>query len=179
MARRSGEAERTDTAARESATAETDAVFLASQRTSACVAISVAVAWFAAARWSLMEAGNLRRNNARKRESGAEVSNLSDSISAIIAEGILNPKIRKFDGNMGNGRGGERGGDRDRDLRLKGCGGGGVSHPKRNENCGLELEKAEAAAENEEPKDYLTCPRNGETVAGVKLDNNTASRKRK
>jgi hypothetical protein len=34
-----------------------------------------------------MAAGNLRRNNARKRESGAVVSNLSASISAIIAEG--------------------------------------------------------------------------------------------
>jgi hypothetical protein len=31
---------------------------------------------------------------------------------------------------------------------------------------------------NEEPKDYLTCRRNGETVAGVKLDNNTASKKK-
>jgi hypothetical protein len=40
------------------------------------------------------------------------------------------------------------------------------------------LAKAAAAAENEEPKDYLTCRRNGETVAGVKLDNNTASKKK-
>jgi uncharacterized membrane protein len=45
-----GEAERTDTAARESETAETDAVFLVSQRISAWVDISVAVVWFAAAR---------------------------------------------------------------------------------------------------------------------------------
>ncbi|MFN9909697.1 MAG: hypothetical protein ACK56F_26870, partial [bacterium] len=65
MARRSGEAERTETAARESVTAETDVVFLASQRTSACVAISVAVAWFAAERWSLIDGGNLRRNRVR------------------------------------------------------------------------------------------------------------------
>jgi hypothetical protein len=65
----------------------TDEVFLASQRISTCAAISVAVVWFAAERWSLMAAGNLRRNNARKRESGAVVSNLSASISAIIAEG--------------------------------------------------------------------------------------------
>jgi hypothetical protein len=68
---------------------------------------------------------------------------------------------------MGHGRGGgrlggERGGDSGRDLRLQCCGGLGVSHPKRNKNCGLELEKAAEAAENEEPKDYLTCRRNGE-----------------
>ena len=82
MARRLGEAERTETAARESVTAETVAVLLASQRISACVAI----------RWSLMEAGNLRRNNAKKRESGAVVSNLRESISAIIAEGRRSPR---------------------------------------------------------------------------------------
>jgi hypothetical protein len=92
LARRLGEAERTETAARESVTAETDVVLLASQRISACVAISVAVVWFAAARWSLMEAGNLRRNNAKKRESGAVVSNLRESISAIIAEGRRSPR---------------------------------------------------------------------------------------
>jgi hypothetical protein len=120
---------------------------------------------------------------------------------------ILNPKIRKFDGDIGNecdsgGLGGERGGDCGCDLFLKGCGGLCVCHPKRNENCGLELAKAAATAENEEPKDYLICRqkwrncgwsetrqqhskqnkkenkddnsrRNGETVAGVKLDNNT------
>jgi len=28
--------------------------------------------------------------------------------------------------------------------------------------------------ENEKPKDYLTRRRNGDTVAGVQLDNNTA-----
>jgi hypothetical protein len=76
----------------------------------------------------------------------------------------------------GGGLGGECGGDCGRDLRLKGCGGLCVCHPKRNENCGLELAKAAATAEteNEEPKDYLTCPRNGETVAGVRLNNYTA-----
>jgi hypothetical protein len=38
------------------------------------------------------------------------------------------------------------------------------------------LEQAAAAAENknEESKDYLTWRRNGETVAEVKLNNNTA-----
>jgi len=38
------------------------------------------------------------------------------------------------------------------------------------------LAKAVAAAEmeNEKPKDYLTRRRNGDTVAGVQLDNNTA-----
>jgi hypothetical protein len=38
------------------------------------------------------------------------------------------------------------------------------------------LAKAAAAAEteNEKPKDYLTRRRNGDTVAGVQLDNNTA-----
>ncbi len=49
-------------------------MFLASQRISACADISVAVVWFAAERWSLMDAGNLRRNNAWKRESGAVVA---------------------------------------------------------------------------------------------------------
>jgi hypothetical protein len=69
----------------------------------------------------------------------------------------------------GGGRlGGERGGDRGCDLRLQGC--GGFSHPKRNNNCGLELEKAAAAAEN------LWAKRR--TVAGVKLDNNTASKRK-
>ena len=90
--RRLGEAERTDTAASESVTAETAAVPLASQRISAWAAISVAVAWFAAERWSLMDGGNLRRNNARKSESGALVSYLRDSISAIIAEGRRSPR---------------------------------------------------------------------------------------
>ncbi|MFN9900904.1 MAG: hypothetical protein ACK55Z_19410, partial [bacterium] len=80
FARRLGEAERTDTAARESETTETEVVFLASQRMSAWADISVAVVWFAAERWSLMDGGNLRRNNARKRESGAVVSYLSDNI---------------------------------------------------------------------------------------------------
>ncbi len=40
----------------------------------------------------MMEAGNLRRNNAKKSESGAEVSNLSDNIFAIIAEGRRSPR---------------------------------------------------------------------------------------
>jgi hypothetical protein len=71
---------------------ETDDVFLVSQRISAWADISVAVVWFAAERWSLMEAGNLQRNNARKRESGAVVSYLRDSISAIIAEGRWSPR---------------------------------------------------------------------------------------
>ncbi len=73
---------------------------------------------------------------------------------------------------MGNGCGGgglcgERGGNCGCDLRLKGC--GSVRHPKRNENCGLELAKAAATAEtgDVEPKDYLTCRRNGETVEPV------------
>ncbi len=80
MTRRLGEAERTETAATESETAETDVVFLASQRISAWADISVAVVWFAAERWSLMDGGNLRRNNTKKRESGAVVSNLSESM---------------------------------------------------------------------------------------------------
>jgi hypothetical protein len=67
-------------------------VFLASQRISAWADISVAVVWFAAERWSLMDGGNLRRNNARKRESGAVGSYLSDNISAIIAEGRRSPR---------------------------------------------------------------------------------------
>jgi hypothetical protein len=91
-ARRAGEAERTDTAARESEITETDDVFLAYQRISACADIAVAVAWFAAERWSLMDGGNLRRNNARKRESGEVVLYLRDSISAIIAEGRRSPR---------------------------------------------------------------------------------------
>ncbi len=47
---------------------------------------------------------------------------------------------------------------------------------KEMKNRGLELAKAAAAAEteNEKPKDYLTRRRNGETVAGVGLDNNSA-----
>jgi hypothetical protein len=38
------------------------------------------------------------------------------------------------------------------------------------------LAKAAATAEteNEKPKDYLTRRRNGDTVAGVRLNNNTA-----
>ncbi len=92
LTQRLGEAERTDKAARESETAETDAVFLASQRISAWADISVAVVWFAAERWSLMDGGNLRRNNARKRESGAVVSYLRDNISAIIPEGRRSPR---------------------------------------------------------------------------------------
>ncbi len=87
-----GEAEQTDTAARESETAETDAVFLTSQRKSAWADISVAVVWFAAERWSLMDGSNLRRNNARNRESGAVVSYLRDNISAIIVEGQRSPR---------------------------------------------------------------------------------------
>jgi hypothetical protein len=39
-----------------------------------------------------MDGGNLRRNNARKRESGAVVSYLRDNISAIIAEGRRSPR---------------------------------------------------------------------------------------
>ncbi len=75
----------------------------------------------------------------------------------------------------GGGLGGERGGDCGRDLCLKGR--GGECHPKKNKKCGLELAQAAAAAEteNEEPKDYLACWRTGETVAGVRLNNNTAS----
>ena len=76
----------------ESETAETEAVFLASQRISAWADISVAVVWFAAERWSLMDGGNLRRNNARKKESGAVVSYLRANISAIIAEGRRSPR---------------------------------------------------------------------------------------
>ncbi|MFO0004283.1 MAG: hypothetical protein ACK559_24445, partial [bacterium] len=62
LARRSGERlfgeeERSDTAEGESDTAETDAEFLASQSVSACVDMAAAVSWFAAARWSRMEAG--------------------------------------------------------------------------------------------------------------------------
>jgi hypothetical protein len=107
----------------------------------------------------------------------------------------------------GGGLGGERGGDCGCDLRLKGCGGLCVCHPKRNENCGLELAKAAAAAEtgNEETKGlsnlsakwrncgwsetqqlhsnhntkrtviFLTRKLTAETVAGVRLDNYTAS----
>ncbi len=93
---------------------------------------------------------------------------------------ILNPKIRKLDGDMSNrcgggGLGGERGDDCGRDLCLKGR--SGVCHPEINKNCGLELAQAAAAAEmgNEKPKDYLTRRRTGETVAGVILDNNTGS----
>ena len=67
-------------------------MFLASQRISAWADISVAVVWFAAERWSLMDGGNLRRNNARKSESGAVVSNLRDNISAIIADGRRSPR---------------------------------------------------------------------------------------
>ncbi len=89
---RAGEAERRYTAARESEIEETDDVFLASQRISACADISVALVWFAVERWSLMDAGNLRRNKARKRESGAVVSYLRDNISAIIAEGRRSPR---------------------------------------------------------------------------------------
>jgi hypothetical protein len=72
---------------------------------------------------------------------------------------VLNPKIWELDGVMSNGCGGgglsgERGGDCGCDLRLKCRGGGGISHPKINKNCGLELEQAvvtvaAAAAENE------------------------------
>jgi|LakMenEpi03Aug12_release.lakeMendotaPanAssembly.Ray.scaffolds.fasta_scaffold3258344_1 hypothetical protein len=40
-----------------------------------------------------MEAGNLQRNNAKNSESVAEVSNLSDNISAIIAEGRQLPSL--------------------------------------------------------------------------------------
>ncbi len=74
----------------------------------------------------------------------------------------------------GSGLGGEHGGYCGRDLCLKGR--GGVCHPKRNENCSLELANVAATAEteNEEPKDYLTCRPNGETVAGVRLNNYTA-----
>jgi hypothetical protein len=39
-----------------------------------------------------MEVGNLRRNNAKKRESGVVVWNLSESISAIIADGRRSPR---------------------------------------------------------------------------------------
>jgi hypothetical protein len=47
---------------------------------------------------------------------------------------------------------------------------------KETKNRGLELAKAAATAErkNEKPKDYLTRWRNGDTVAGVRLNNNTA-----
>jgi hypothetical protein len=74
----------------------------------------------------------------------------------------------------GGGLGGERGGNCGHDLCLKGR--GGVCHPEINKNCGLELEQAVAAAENESEgsKDYLARRRNGEPVAGVKLNNNTA-----
>jgi hypothetical protein len=47
---------------------------------------------------------------------------------------------------------------------------------KETKNHGLELAKAAATAEreNEKPKDYPTRRRNGDTVAGVRLNNNTA-----
>jgi len=47
---------------------------------------------------------------------------------------------------------------------------------KETKNGGLELAKAAATAEteHEKPKDYLTRRRNGNTVAGVRLNNNTA-----
>jgi hypothetical protein len=63
------------------------------------------------------------------------------------------------DGCGGGGLGSQCGGDCNRNLCLKGRGGFGVSHPKRNKNCGLELAKAAATAGNEEQKDYLTCRR--------------------
>ena len=60
---------------------------------------------------------------------------------------ILNPKIWKFDSDMGNGcngggLGGERRGDGGSNLRLKGC--GSFSQPElhktqQKKNCGLEL----------------------------------------
>jgi hypothetical protein len=81
-------------------------------------------------------------------------------------------------GSDGGGLGGKRGGDCGCDLRLKGCGGLCICHPKRNNKCGLELAKAAAVAESEKPKDYLTCRRNSEPVAGVKLDNNTAKKRK-
>ena len=71
----------------------------------------------------------------------------------------VNPKIRKFDGNMcngcgGGGLGGERGGDSGGDLSLK-CR-GGFRHPaKKNVWPGV-------------------CVGVGVTVAGVELNNNTA-----
>jgi hypothetical protein len=55
------------------------------------VDIAAAVSWFAAARWSRMEAGSLRRKRAKNNESGGEVSYLRASISAIIAEGRRSP----------------------------------------------------------------------------------------
>jgi hypothetical protein len=68
-----------DTAAIE----EHDVDFLASHKTWACVAISAAVLWSAAARWSRMEDGNLRRNKAKNNEYGADVSYLGESISEV------------------------------------------------------------------------------------------------
>ena len=65
---------------------------LAATSAAAWADISIAVVWFAAERWSLMDGGNLRRNNARTRESGAVVSYLRDNISAIIAEGRRSPR---------------------------------------------------------------------------------------
>jgi hypothetical protein len=39
-----------------------------------------------------MDGGNLWRNSAKKSKSGAEVSNLKDNISTIIAEGRWSPR---------------------------------------------------------------------------------------
>ncbi len=50
-------------------------------------------------------------------------------------------------GNGGGGLGGQRGDDCRIDLGLKGC--GGFRHPKNKRKCGLELEQAAAAAENQ------------------------------
>ncbi len=65
---------------------------------------------------------------------------------------ILDPEIRKFNGNVshgcgngGGGLGGQRGDDCRIDLGLKGC--GGFRHPKKKRKCGLELGQAAAAAE--------------------------------
>jgi hypothetical protein len=78
--------------------------------------------------------------------------------------GIFDPKFRKFNGNVsdrgGNGGlGSQSGDDGGIDLCLKG---GGVRHPERNKNCGLELEQATTGVEIA-------------TVAGVKLYNNTGT----
>jgi len=80
-------------ASTEAETAETgESPALASHKASACLAISAAVLWPDAARWSLMDTGSrIRKWPMKKRSSTLQPSGRRADISFNMADGRLSP----------------------------------------------------------------------------------------